>query len=55
MVGVRPVLESVDGSGRVSGKDKEVSDEIFMGSFSEFGSPWENARVIQWGRRCVEV
>ena len=36
--GFRPVTEVNDGSDRVSGNDREVSDEIFVGSFTKLGS-----------------
>ena len=32
-----------------------MSVEISMGSLNKFGSPWENACVIQYGRRWVDV
>ena len=55
MDGVCLVVESVDGSDRFSGSDKEVSDDKFAGSFTKFGSPWVNACAIQCGRRCDET
>ena len=33
------MTEGIDGSDRVSGNDKEVSDVLSMGSFTKFGSP----------------
>ena len=36
VVGVSLVTEGYDGSDRVSGNDKNVSDEMSMGSFSKF-------------------
>ena len=33
------LIEGVEGSERVSGSDKGVSDEISIGSFTKFGSP----------------
>ena len=53
--GVWPVTEGVDESDKVSGSDKEVSDEISIGSASKFGSTWKNNRVIQCGSLCDEV
>ena len=47
------VKEGVEGSERVSGSDKDVSDEISIGSFIKFGSPWVKASVIQKGRCSV--
>ena len=32
-------MEGVEGSKRISGSDKDVSDEISIGSFIMFGSP----------------
>ena len=49
------VKEGVKGSERVSGSDKDVSDETSIGSFIRFGSPWVKACVIQNGRRSVVV
>ena len=45
--------EGVEGSERVSGSDKDVSDETSIGSFTKFGSPWVKACVIQNGRCSV--
>ena len=53
--GVWPVTEGVDGSDRISGNDKEVSDEMSMWSFTKFVSSWENVCVIQGGYFCDEV
>ena len=47
------VREGVEGSERVSGSDKDVSDETSTGSFNKFGSPWVKACVIQNGRCSV--
>ena len=33
------LIEGVEGSERVSGSDRDVSDEISIGSFTKFGSP----------------
>ena len=33
------LIEGVEGSERVSINDKDVSDEISIGSFTKFGSP----------------
>ena len=33
------IKEGVEGSERVSGSDKDVSDETSIGSFINFGSP----------------
>ena len=49
------VVEGVEGSDRVSGSDKMVSDEISFGSFTKFGSHCVKVCVNQCGRRCVEV
>ena len=38
VIGVCLVVEGVDGSERISGRDK-VSDNISTGSFTNFGSP----------------
>ena len=35
--------------------DKDLSDEIFFGSFTNFGSRCVKACVIQYGRRCFDV
>ena len=43
------------GSDKVSGNDKDVSDEISIGSLNKFDSPWVKACVIQCGRRRIEV
>ena len=48
------IKEGVEGSERVSGSDKDVSDETFIGSFFKFGSPWVKACVIQ-NERCSVV
>ena len=53
--GVWPVTEGVDGSDIVSGSDKEVFEEISIGSFTSLGSPWENVWFIQCGSLCDEV
>ena len=45
--------EGVEGSEKVSGSDKVVSDETSIGSFIKFGSLWVKACVIQYGRRSV--
>ena len=55
VVGVWPVIEGVDGGDRVSSNHKKVLHEIFMVLIKKFGSPWENACVIQCGRRCVDL
>ena len=55
VVGVCLVVEGVEGSDRVSGIAKHLSDEISEGSFTKFGSPWVKGCVIQCGTRCVEV
>ena len=49
------VKEGVEGSERVSGSDKDVSDETSIGSFIKFGSPWVTACVIQNGRCSVRA
>ena len=49
------VKEGVEGGERVSGRDKDVSDEMSIGSFTKFGSPWVKACVIRNGRRPVVV
>ena len=43
----------VERSERVSGSDKDVSDETSFGSFTKFLSPWVKACVIQNGRCSV--
>ena len=48
VVGVWFVVEKVDGSERVSGIDREVSDDRSLGSFTKFGSPWVKTCVIQY-------
>ena len=55
IVGFGPVSESVDGSDRVFGNDKEVSDEISIGSFTKFGSPLKILYVNQCESLCDEV
>ena len=47
------VKEGVEESERVSGSDKDVSDETSIGSFIKFGSPWVKVCVIQNGRCSV--
>ena len=47
------VRECVEGSERVPGSDKDLSNETSIGSFIKFGSPWVKACVIQNGRCCV--
>ena len=50
------VNEGVEGSERISVRDKNVSDETSIGSFIKFvkfGSPWVKACVIQNGRCSV--
>ena len=47
------VKEGVEGSERLSGSDKDVSNETFIGSFIKFGSLWVKACVIQNGRCSV--
>ena len=47
------VKEGFEGSERVSGSDRDVSDETSIGSFIKFGSPWVKACVIQNGRYSV--
>ena len=49
------MTEGVDGTERVSGNDKEVSDEKSMGAFTKFGSCWENVCVIRCGSLWDEV
>ena len=41
------VKEGVEGSERVSGSDKNVSDETSIRSFTKFGSPWGKTCVSQ--------
>ena len=53
--GFRTVTEVNDGSDRVSGNDREVSDEIFVGSFTKLGSLWENLCEVQFGSLCDEM
>ena len=48
-------LEGVEGSERVFGSDRDISDEISLGSFTKFGSPYVKACIIQCGRCCVEI
>ena len=55
VVGVRLIVDGVEGRNRVSDSDREVSDEIHTGSITKFCSPWVNEYVIQCGRRCDEV
>ena len=52
VVGVWFVVERVEGGERISGTDREVSDDRSLGSFSKLGPPWVNTCVIQCGRRC---
>ena len=47
------VHEGFQGSERVSGSDKYVSDGTPIGSFFKFDSPWVKACVIQNGRYSV--
>ena len=47
------VKKGVEGSERVSGSDKYVSDETSIVSFIEFSSPWVKACAIQNGRCSV--
>ena len=47
------VKEGVEGSEKVSGSDKDVSDGTSIASFFKFGSPWLKACVIQNGRFYV--
>ena len=51
-VGIR---EGVHGSERVSGSNKDKSDETFFWSFIKFGLPWVKACAIQNGRCSVVV
>ena len=49
------MTEGVDGSDKVSGSDKEVSEVIYFGSFTTLGLPGENVLIIQCGSLCDEV
>ena len=49
------MTEGVDGNDRVSGIDKEICDEKSYGSFTKFGSPYENVCAIQCGSIYDEV
>ena len=41
------VKERVEGSERISGSDKDVSDETSIRSFTKFGLPWRKTCVTQ--------
>ena len=50
------MTEGVDRNDRVSGNDKEVSEDISIGLITWLGSPWENVGsfnaevfVMKWG------